>query len=194
MSANQLNCLRLLCVAMVLSLLYAIGHAEDNVIDYSGKNPSTDELIDALTPPATGKTRGISPGVVAGGAGSVAPAAITPKKVSFDQITFELNSDRISAKARALLDRLGEAMASDQLSDVNFLIEGHTDTTGSLPYNMRLSSKRADAVKRYLIESYSIEPSRLKTIGKGPTDLLDKANPESGKNRRVVFLPSEDRQ
>jgi len=192
MRADQQRFWLVTSLVVALSGFFSIAGAADDLIDYAGKNPSRDELIDALTPAANIRTRGISPGTM--GAGAAAPTAVVPRKVSFDQITFELNSDRISPKARALLDRLGDAMTSDQLSDVNFLIEGHTDASGSLPYNMRLSSKRADAVRRYLIESYSIEPSRLKTIGKGPTDLLDKANPESGKNRRVVFLPSEDRQ
>ena len=181
----------LVCVAATMLCLCAFSHAEDEVVNYSGKDPSKDELIDALTPPVNVRTRGISPGAVAGGGAAAAAAVVAPKKVSFDQITFELNSDRISPKAKSLLDKLGEALSSDQLSDVDFLIEGHTDVTGALQYNMRLSSRRAEAVKRYLVDNHQIDPSRLKTSGKGPTDLLDKAHPDSGVNRRVVFVPSE---
>lgn len=90
-----------------------------------------------------------------------------------------------------MLEKLGRALSSNELSDVEFLIEGHTDATGGFQYNMRLSQRRAESVKRYLVENFQLDPVRLKTIGKGPTDLLDKGNPASGRNRRVVFVPEE---
>jgi len=191
MKAERVKRISLACVAVAILVLSGASCAEDDLVNYSGKDPSRDELIDALTPPSTAKTRGISPGTVTGGGAAAASTTIVPRKVSFDQITFELNSDRISPKAKTLLDRLGEAMSSDDLSDVSFLIEGHTDISGALQYNMRLSSRRAESVKRYLVENHQIDPTRLKTAGKGPTDLLDKTHPESGMNRRVVFVPSE---
>jgi outer membrane protein OmpA-like peptidoglycan-associated protein len=188
--------LKHICLASIVAAaigLCSTGYAVDDVLNYSGKDPSKDELIDALMPPPSVKTRGISPGTIGAGGGAAGPSAAVPKKVSFDQITFELNSDRISPKARTLLDRLGQAIASDELTEVNFLIEGHTDATGALPYNMRLSSRRADAVRRYLVDNHQINPNRLRTAGKGPTDLLDKTHPDSGANRRVVFVPSESK-
>ena len=121
----------------------------------------------------------------------MAPSAIKPAKASFDQITFELNSDRIAPRARGILDKLGRALQSEDLADIAFVIEGHTDASGTLDYNMRLSNRRAESVKRYLVENFEIEPSRLKTVGKGPTDLLDKRDPRSGSNRRVVFVAVE---
>jgi outer membrane protein OmpA-like peptidoglycan-associated protein len=160
--------------------------ADDGTIDYAGKDPTEDELIDALMPRTNLRTRGLTPGAV----NAVAPSAVPQPKLSFD-ITFELNSDRITPKAEATLTKLGRAMTSEDLTDVEFVIEGHTDVTGTLPYNMRLSQRRADSVKRYLVEHFDLDPARLKTVGKGPTDLLDKGNPASGRNRRVVFVSAE---
>ncbi len=176
-------------LAATLFSISAVVCAEQDLINYAGKNPSTDDLIEALAPPESVKTRGLSLNSATGASAAAGASTVVQKKVNFDQITFELNSDRINPKGRILLDKIGQAIASDQLSDVSYTIEGHTDASGSLAYNIRLSARRADSVKRYLVETYQIDPSRLKTAGRGPTDLLDKANPESGVNRRVVFLP-----
>jgi outer membrane protein OmpA-like peptidoglycan-associated protein len=169
------------------------GTVPNCVKDLAGKDPTVDELITALTVPPC-KTRGIAPGAVTGAGGAVAPPMVAPPKVSLDQIRFAVNSARISPEARAFLDKLGRAISSDQLSDKAFVIEGHTDITGSLQYNMGLSKRRAESVKVFLIENYKVPANRLRTEGKGPTDLLDEDNPESGINRRVVIMtakPSE---
>ena len=68
------------------------------------------------------------------------------------------------------------------------MLEGHTDATGSDPYNQALSERRADAVRDYLVEQHHIEPQRLVAVGKGKKDLLDPANPEAAVNRRVRVI------
>ena len=175
---------RILTATLFTATLFTIGEAslaEEGVVNFSGQDPSEEQIMDALTPRMgpVGKTRGIAAGAIGAGAAAVAPAALTPAKASFDQITFELNSDRISPKARGILDKLGKVLQSDELVDVEYVIEGHTDASGTLDYNMRLSKRRAESVKRYLVESFQIEPSRLKTAGRGPTDLLDKETRET---------------
>jgi OOP family OmpA-OmpF porin len=179
------------CSVITILALCGISIAADEVVNFSGKDPSEDELIDALTPRAAAHTRGVSLGAGTAAGAAAAPSTMAPQKASFDQITFEINSDRISSKAKALLNKLGHAISSDQLSDVEFIIEGHTDASGGMDYNMRLSKRRAEAVKRYLVEMHQIDADRLKTTGKGPTDLLDKAHPDNGVNRRVVFISVE---
>jgi len=156
--------------------------AEEAVVNFAGEDPSEDDIIDALTPKIT---RGISPGAIGSVAGSVGASV---SKASFDQIVFELNSDRIAPRARGILDKIGRALQSEELGNLGIVIEGHTDASGAFDYNMRLSTRRAEAVKRYLIENFDVEAARLQTVGKGPTDLLDKQNPRNGANRRVVFV------
>jgi outer membrane protein OmpA-like peptidoglycan-associated protein len=160
----------------------------DDAVDL--QDPSVDDIIGVFQHQRQGKrpsTRGVVPSSVTAGAGAVAmPAPDEPKRASFGQITFELNSDRISTAARPILDKLGRALESYELMDMNFVVEGHTDASGTVSYNMRLSKRRAESVKRYLVENFEIDASRLKTLGKGPTELRDKDNPLSGVNRRVV--------
>jgi len=68
-------------------------------------------------------------------------------------------------------------------------IEGHADATGSREKNQELSNQRAEAVKRYLIQS-GIEPNRLQTMGYGDSrPIADNSTDEGRKlNRRIEFV------
>src|SRR4051794_409313 len=107
------------------------GFAED-VRNYSGKDPSVSELIGDLKPKGPSHTRGVSLGSTTAGGGAAAVSVVTSPKISFDQVRFGLNSDRLTPTARRFLDKLGAAMQSEDLTGLEFVIEGHTDSTGSL--------------------------------------------------------------
>src|SRR5690349_4165380 len=124
------------CLGALVVGLHSSFAADQGVVNFSGKDPSEDDIIDALIP-KTAKTRGLSPGAINSGGAAAAPSVA---KASFDQIVFELNSDRIAPRARTYLDKIGKALRSDELSEVSITIEGHTDISGSLDYNMRLST------------------------------------------------------
>jgi OmpA-OmpF porin, OOP family len=66
-------------------------------------------------------------------------------------------------------------------------IEGHTDNVGTAAYNERLSKKRAESVRQYLIKNFGIKASRLTATGYGLTKPIASNDPEEGrqKNRRV---------
>jgi len=89
--------------------------------------------------------------------------------------------------ARAVLNELGAALQSDQLSAYQFSLVGHTDAVGSEAANLKLSQARARAVKEYLISQFHIDPARLEASGVGESDLADPSSPNSGVNRRVVI-------
>lgn len=68
-------------------------------------------------------------------------------------------------------------------------IQGHTDSRGSSSYNQGLSQRRAEAVHDVLIQEYNIDPTRLRAVGYGESQLL--VNPEVTEedyqmNRRVI--------
>lgn len=67
------------------------------------------------------------------------------------------------------------------------VIEGHTDNVGSADLNKKLSERRAEAVRDYLIKNYSIETNRIKAVGYGPErPVADNATAEGRKlNRRI---------
>jgi OmpA-OmpF porin, OOP family len=74
------------------------------------------------------------------------------------------------------------------LTNVNIVINGHTDGVGTIEYNLGLSERRAEAVRQYLITQHGIDPSRLAEKGYGKSQLLLPGDPTNGLNRRVSFL------
>jgi OOP family OmpA-OmpF porin len=88
-----------------------------------------------------------------------------------------------------VLDEAAEALKDNP--DVRVTIAGYTDSIGSEDYNLKLSERRAQAVKQYLV-SRGIAASRLNTVGRGEADPIapntkdGKDNPEGrAMNRRA---------
>ncbi|WP_299921642.1 OmpA family protein [uncultured Pelagimonas sp.] len=101
------------------------------------------------------------------------------------EVFFALNSADLSQRARSDLAALGHALASQQLRPYTYLIAGHTDSRGDARYNQNLSERRADMVRRYLIDNFPIDPARLISVGWGESRLKSPADPTAAINRRV---------
>jgi outer membrane protein OmpA-like peptidoglycan-associated protein len=101
-------------------------------------------------------------------------------------IDFEFNSAELTAPAKQTLDEIAAALASQPELDVD--IKGYTDSTGSAAYNLKLSQRRAEAVKSYLA-SKSVNPANLTARGYGKADPIASNNTTEGRalNRRVEF-------
>jgi OOP family OmpA-OmpF porin len=81
---------------------------------------------------------------------------------------FEFNKAVLTQEARAKLDNEVVAKLRD-LKDVRYIIvNGHADRLGSAQYNQRLSEKRADAVRAYLV-SRGVDTAKVETLGFGKT-------------------------
>jgi outer membrane protein OmpA-like peptidoglycan-associated protein len=138
---------------------------------------STEDLVKALVP--TKKMRSPRGLLVQG----------DEKPPSIDlYIPFEYNSDKLKTEALLTLKRLGAALKDTRLNGYRFKIAGHTDAKGSVEYNQKLSERRAEAVRNYIVFQYDIEPERIETAGFGKTQLLDPLKPEDGINRRVQVI------
>jgi outer membrane protein OmpA-like peptidoglycan-associated protein len=107
------------------------------------------------------------------------------------EINFEYNSADISQSSIEAVQHLGEALTDPSLKGSTFAVSGFTDAKGGDSYNQGLSERRADTVKRYLVEKFHISAGDLITAGYGKTHLKDEANPESGVNRRVQVINTE---
>src|SRR5262249_5694072 len=84
-------------------------------------------------------------------------ATIAKDKKSFDlTINFDYNSADISRRAAGPASELGKALSSAELKGGVFLVAGHTDGKGGDEYNQGLSERRAEAIKRYLVEKYGV--------------------------------------
>ncbi len=68
------------------------------------------------------------------------------------------------------------------------MLGGHTDAKGTDGYNQGLSERRAETVKKFLIENYKIPVENLVSAGYGETDLKNKTDPNAAENRRVQIV------
>jgi outer membrane protein OmpA-like peptidoglycan-associated protein len=163
--------------------------AQERFVNFAGRTPTTQELIEALRPAAGARTRtrAINVAPMLAAADAAAAPEIAAAKVSLDRIHFEFDSSRLTPEATRILERVGQALGSSELAGLVFVVEGHTDAQGDEAYNQALSVRRAQAVKEYLVSRHGIAAARLKAVGKGETELLDPADPEGAANRRVVF-------
>ncbi|MDT7832569.1 OmpA family protein [Flavobacteriaceae bacterium S356] len=96
------------------------------------------------------------------------------------------NSGRSSFKNGVSEKLDGIVAIMKQFPKANFVVEGHTDSTGSDAINNKLSTKRAAAVKDYLVEN-GIDASRLNSKGFGSANPIDSNKTRAGRanNRRV---------
>ena len=91
------------------------------------------------------------------------------------------------------MQALGRALTSPDLKGSTFVVAGHTDAAGGEGYNQELSERRADSIKRYLVEKYSIAAPDLVTVGYGKSKLKDPNQPMAEVNRRVQVVNMENK-
>ena len=121
-------------------------------------------------------------------------AEIAQTKPNIDmEITFDYNSANISAAAQPAIQALGRALSNPDLKGSTFVVAGHTDAAGGEAYNQGLSERRADSVKRYLVEKFGLAGADLVTVGYGESRLKDAAHPLDAANRRVQVVNMADK-
>ena len=100
-------------------------------------------------------------------------------------LEFDLGKATIRSKSFETLDRVADLLVQKNFS---LKLAGHTDNTGSMALNLRLSKDRAEAVKAYLV-SKGANASRIEATGYGPNQPIASNNTAEGrqKNRRVEF-------
>ena len=155
----------------------------------------TNELCwrDANWTPATaavGCDGALVPAPAATPAAPAAPARPGAPPVAASKVTFaadaffDFDKSVLKPEGRAKLDDLVSKIRGINLEVI--IAVGHTDSIGSVAYNQRLSVRRAEAVKAYLV-SKGIERNRVYTEGKGKSQPIADNRTKEGraKNRRV---------
>lgn len=101
-------------------------------------------------------------------------------------VRFDTNKSTLSPIAKINLDKLIPVF--NNYENTNIIIYGYTDNKGKVEYNQVLSEKRANSVKKYLIEN-GIQVAKIETKGLGINDPISTNETQEGrsKNRRVEF-------
>jgi outer membrane protein OmpA-like peptidoglycan-associated protein len=183
----------------------------------AGEVVTEDQIVKALVPEKKPLTRGLSAGKQAEPAVDPAQAkfvssiegratrslsitereeiaTIAKDKPNIDlEITFDYNSADISAKSLPSVQALGRALTNPDLKGSTFVVAGHTDAAGGEAYNQDLSERRADSIKRYLMDNYHIASPDLVTVGYGKSKLKDPSQPMAEVNRRVQVVNMENK-
>lgn len=104
-------------------------------------------------------------------------------------VRFEFDTARLTPMGRRQLDEMAAALQAPPLRHHSVLIEGHTDTIGEPIYNLKLSVRRARAVRDYL-EARGVNPNRLRLVGLGESRpvVTGGGKMEQAPNRRVEFV------
>jgi len=122
----------------------------------------------------------------------IAEIASTKPKIDLE-IQFDFNSAEIAKTSTTAVQQLGQALSDPSLRGSTFVVAGHTDGVGGDAFNQDLSERRADTIKRYLVQNYHIAATDLITVGYGKTKLKDAQDPTDPINRRVQVINTESR-
>jgi outer membrane protein OmpA-like peptidoglycan-associated protein len=184
---------------------------------FAAEDVTEDEIVRALAPAKKPLTRGLSAGPQANPAAIAEEgrfvqkirgrstrslsnsereeiASIVQDKPKIDlEINFDYNSADISTKSLPAVQTLGRALTNPDLKGSTFVVAGHTDAAGGEAYNQELSERRADSIKKYLVDKYGIVGTDLVTVGYGKSKLKDPANPLAEVNRRVQVVNMENK-
>ncbi|HXM73738.1 MAG TPA: OmpA family protein, partial [Chthoniobacterales bacterium] len=112
----------------------------------------------------------------------------TKLRMPDDQL-FQYDSADLQSSAVTQLQKLATLIKRNPKA--TFSVEGYTDSFGPPEYNLDLSQRRADSVKRYLVEVMGIDPAQIDARGYGQTKFRVSPNgsiEEQSPNRRVEIV------
>lgn len=104
------------------------------------------------------------------------------------ELAFETDSDKLKGTDWPVLGALADVLKKEP--ELKIKVAGHTDSTGDAAHNEDLSLRRAEAVKKTLVEKYQVDATRIATKGWGADQPLVDNNTDDGRaiNRRVEIL------
>ena len=153
-------------------------------------DPLDRPVVQELAGPRTPAPEPVAPPVAGGAAPALAPEPVSAL------VLFEFDRAVLREAEAAKLDRL---LANLRAKGVRLEAIGHADRIGPAAYNLRLSQRRADAVKAYLVQKKEIDAAAVRTSAKGELvpasgDACEDMGPELRRNTGLVECLQPDRR
>ncbi len=164
------------------NLVYAVGLAF--------QFPIKPEVVPAVAPPPPPPEPKPAPVVKK----APAPKPVPPPPPIMEEVSvklhIEFDFDKDNVRSIYENDCRRVAKFLRDYPEVTIEVDGHTDSRGDADYNMKLSQRRAENAKNYLINNYGIDPARITAKGFGETQPVASNDTDEGRqrNRRVVAV------
>lgn len=118
-----------------------------------------------------------------------------PRKVSFSADSlFDFNKDEVKPGGKKALDEFATDLKGTKFNTI--IVTGHTDRIGSHDYNLKLSTRRAEAVKAYLVESLGIPADKISVRGVNGAEPVTQPDDCKGekKTKQLIACLAPDRR
>ena len=130
-------------------------------------------------------------------AAPLVPAVVVPerRRVSFSADSlFAFDKSDVKPEGKGALDGFAKELVGTRFEVIT--VEGHTDRLGLPAYNQKLSARRAEAVKSYLVNSDGIDATKVSAVGKGESTPVTKPEDCRGNkaNPRLIACLQPDRR
>ncbi|ODU00754.1 MAG: hypothetical protein ABS89_08470 [Thiobacillus sp. SCN 63-1177] len=158
----------------------------DGIVDGEDKCPTVyAKTADGCPPPAAAAAPVAEPAP----APAPAPAPV-PKTLKLEGVHFDYDQAVVRQQDFAVLDQAAATLK--EWGEVKVEVAGHTDSRGADGYNMKLSQRRAEAVRSYMIDK-GVAADRLTAKGYGESRPVADNGTEDGRfqNRRVELVPQK---
>jgi OOP family OmpA-OmpF porin len=108
-------------------------------------------------------------------------------RIRLENVYFETASAKLLPESEATLNEVGSVL--EKFVDLKLEVQGHSDSRGAGPYNLKLSQARAESVRRYLLDHFHLRDENLVAKGYGETQLevKERNDEDRQRNRRVVI-------
>ena len=168
-----------------VGLVYAFGRQP-------APRPVAAQVYEAPPPPPPAPAPAV---VVAEAPPPVVVQPAPPRHVSFSADTlFSFDRSELAPQGKAALDQFAHELSTMQFDKVT--VQGHTDRLGSEAYNQKLSLRRAEAVKNYLVSTGGVDAGRISSVGEGESQPVTKAEDCRGNkpNAKLIACLQPDRR
>jgi len=117
----------------------------------------------------------------------IAPGLADLPNIAFP-IEFDDDTPIIEPESYETVGRIADALVHASMQPYTFLIVGHVESNGKREANVTLSQRRADAIRDVLVNMFKISAKRIRTIGLGEEQFLDRARPSAAVNGQMQIL------